>query len=161
MQRSEWVGRRRARDGDYRMLGDVEELCKLRRIKLDIVVKGMDTFRHTLVAWFGDAPDGMSRSNLAKVMGFLSIQARWAPDGKSPAMGRPLPHSGRRRPESVMPGDHFRVSPPRALVGSISPCLPGWTMGPCESDVRLAGSSRWMPRLPGRCLAAPGRAESH
>jgi hypothetical protein len=43
--RMDRVRRRPASDGDYQMVEDVERLCQLRRIRLDIIVNGMGKFQ--------------------------------------------------------------------------------------------------------------------
>jgi hypothetical protein len=70
------VGRRPASDGDYQMVEDVERLCQLRRIKLDILANGMGKFQaEALLAWFVDRPVGIGKCFVAKAMCFPSIQA--------------------------------------------------------------------------------------
>jgi hypothetical protein len=59
------VGLRSASDGDYQMIEDVERLCQLRRIKLDIIVNGMGKCQaEALLAWFVDRPGKSARALL-------------------------------------------------------------------------------------------------
>jgi hypothetical protein len=45
------------------MVEDVERLCQLRRIKLDIIENGTGKFRvEALLAWFADRPEGTGKA---------------------------------------------------------------------------------------------------